>query len=155
MRLDFYVVLDARKFSELRFDHHAVIVRVFDDLFGEGDVLFPGLGRSVDHDGREAAVDGRLADLKIRAVVKVHRDGNVRRFDCGLDKVTQIYRVRIFSCAGGDLQDHGGTALVCRFHNGLDHLHIVDVERADRIAARVRLFEHFSRSDQRHEVVLR
>ena len=135
--------------TDLNYDD-AVRMRVFDDLLGDGDILLPGLAGSVDHDGGEAAVDGRLADFKVSAVVQVHRDRDIRRLDRSLHEVTQVHGVRVLSRARRNLKDDGGTALVCRFHDRLDHFHIVDVECADRIAACIRLFEHFSRSDQRH-----
>ena len=147
---DVHVVLNARELSQLRLYDDAVRMRVFDDLLGDGDILLPGLAGSVDHDGGEAAVDGRLADFKVSAVVQMHRDRDIRRLDRSLHEVTQVHGVRVLSRARRNLKDDGGTALVCRFHDRLDHFHIVDVECADRIAACIRLFEHFSRSDQRH-----
>ena len=137
------VIFDARELAELRFDDHAVIVRVFDHLLGDGDVLFPRLGGSVDHDGGEAAVDGGLADLEVCAVVEVHGDGDVRRLHRGFDEMAKVHGVGVLSRACRDLQDDGRIELVRSFDDGLDHLHIVHVERADRIAAGIRLFEHF------------
>ena len=143
VRLYLDVVLDARQFSKFRFHHDAVIVRVFDDFLRNRDVFFPGLRGSVDHDGSEAAVDGRLADLEIRAVVEVHDEGNIRRFHRGLNEMSEIYGVGVFSGACGNLQDNGRLAFVRRFDDGLDHFHVVDVESADGITAGIRLFEHF------------
>ena len=72
--LDVDVVLHARKRAELGLDDDAVVVRVFDDLAGEGDVVLEGLAAAVDHDGGEAAVDAALAKLKAVAVVQMQGD---------------------------------------------------------------------------------
>ena len=74
------VVFNACEFAEFGFHHYAVVVRVFHHFFGDGDIFFPRLGRSVDHDGSEAAVDRSFADIEIRAVIKVHNDGNICSF---------------------------------------------------------------------------
>src|SRR5699024_5146576 len=79
--LDVHVILDARELAELRLYDDAVVVRIFDDLLGDGDILLPRFAGSVDHDGGEAAVDGSLANLEVGAVVQVHRDRDVRRLD--------------------------------------------------------------------------
>jgi hypothetical protein len=49
------------------------------------------------------------------------------------------YRAR----ALGDLQDQRSPQILRGFGDALDDLHIVDVERADGVSARIRLFEHF------------
>ena len=143
---DVDVILDARELAELCLDDHAVVMCILDHLFGDGDVLLPRLGGSVDHDGSEASVDGCLADVEVCAVVEVHGNGDVRRLHRGFDEVTKVHGVGVLSGTGRDLQDDGRVELVCGFNDGLDHLHIVHVERADRIAAGVRLFEHFRSS---------
>ncbi len=83
--------------------------------------------------------------FEVCTVVKVHGDGNIRRFyGCGYE-VLQVYGVRILSRAGGNLQNHGGLLFVCGLYDRLDHLHVVYVESADGIMTLVCFFEHFFR----------
>ena len=149
-RFDVDGVFNAGELAELCFYDNAAVVRVFDDLFGDLDVFFKGMMGSVDHDGSEPVRDGSLAGFKIGAVVEVHDDGQTGRFDGSGDEVSQIHGVSVFSCTRGNLQDERGIAFFARFHDPLNGLHVVDVERAHGIAARVRFFEHFGRCYQRH-----
>ena len=107
LRFHLYVVLHARQLAELGLDDYAAFVRVLDDFFRQGDIFLPGLGRSVDHYGGKSAVDGRLADFEIGAVVEVHDDGNICRFHSGLHEVAKIDGVGVLSRACGNLQNHG------------------------------------------------
>ena len=144
---DVDIILDARKLAELALDHHAVCVGVIDDLFGQRNVFFIRQMAAVDHNGGKAAVDARLAGLKIRAVVKVQRNGQTRFFGSGLHHGDQIPVGRIFARARRDLQDHGGIVLLGGTGDALDDLHIVDVERADGVTAFISFFEHFGSGD--------
>ena len=143
VRFYFYVVLYARELAELRFDDHAVVVCVLDDFFRERDILLPRFGRSVDHDGSESAVDRGLADIEIRAVIEVHDDGNIRSLHRRLHEMFEVDGIRVLSRTRGNLKNDGRFALVRRLHDRLNHLHVVDVERADGITARIRFLEHF------------
>ena len=107
--------------------------------------------RSVDHDGSKAVVDRGFARFKIGAVVEVHDDGDVRRFDGRLDEVLEVNGVGVLSRSRGYLQDERGIAFLARFHDTLNGFHVVHVERADRIAAGIRFSEHFGRCYQRHK----
>ena len=151
LRLHVHRVLDARELPQLRFDHDAAVVRVFDYLAGDFNVFFEGVVRSVDHDGSEPVLDCRLAGLEVGTVVEVQNDGQTRRFLGGEYEVAQIHGVGIFARARRNLQDERGIALLARFHDTLNGLHVVHVERADRIAAGIRFSEHFGRCYQRHK----
>ena len=52
MRRDLDVVLDAGESAQLGLDDDTMVMRVLDDLAGDLDVLFEGLGGGIDHDGR-------------------------------------------------------------------------------------------------------
>ena len=149
--LHLHVVFDAGERAEFRLDDHAVVMGILDDLAGQSDIVLKGLGGSVNHDGREAAVDAALAQLKAVAVVKVQRNRDIgvldnRRFH----QLHQIGVVGIRARALGHLQDDGSLQLTRRLGDALNDFHVVDVESADRIAAVIRLLEHFLRRNKRH-----
>ena len=122
-------------------------VCVLNDLFGQRDVLFIRQGGTVDHHGGETAVDAALAGLEIRTVVKVQRDGKTGLLLGSFDQLDKIGVVRVGTRALGNLQDQRRIQLFRRFGDALDDLHVVDVERADGIAALVGVFEHFGGGD--------
>ena len=61
--------------------------------------------RAVDHDGGETAIDARLADVKICAVIEVKRNGNIVDFECCLDEMDKVLMTGILACTCGDLQN--------------------------------------------------
>ena len=151
VRRDLDLVLNAGEGAELGLDDHAVVMGILDDLAGQGDIVLKGLGGSVNHDGREAAVDAALAQLKAVAVVKVQRNRDIgvldnRRFH----QLHQIGVIGIRARALGHLQDDGSLQLTRRLGDALNDFHVVDVESADRIAAVIRLLKHFLRRNKRH-----
>ena len=149
--LDAHLVLDAGQRAQLRLDDDAVVMRVLDDLAGDGDVLVERLGARIDHDGGKAAVDAGLAGLEAVAVVKMQHDRDLRALDDRrLDELDQIGVVGIGARALGHLQDHGSLLLAAGLGDRLNDLHVVHVESADRIAAVVRLFEHFRTGNKSH-----
>ena len=54
----------------------------------------------------------------------------------------------------GHLEDQGCADLLGGLGNALDDLHIVDIERADGIAAAVGLLKHFGCGNKGHVIVL-
>ena len=152
---DLHIVLDAGQSAQLGLDHNAVIVGILHDLLGDLDVLGKGLAGSIDHDGGEAAVNAALAGLEVRAVVQMQNDGDIgAALHSGLYQLHQIGVVGIGAGALGNLQDHGSVLLLASLGDALHDLHIVDVERADGIAAIIGFLEHFSRSNQWHTNIL-
>ena len=77
MRRDLDVVLDAGESAQLGLDDDTMVMRVLDDLAGDFDVLFEGLGGGIDHDGGKAAVNAGLARLKNR-----DHDPDAARWGC-------------------------------------------------------------------------
>ena len=109
------------------------------------------MGGAVDHDRGEAAVDAGLAGLEVGAVVQMQGDGQLGvAQDGSLDQLHQVVVVRIGAGALGDLEDDRGLLLGAGFGDALDDFHIVDIERADGVAAVVGLLEHFGRGYERH-----
>ena len=150
LRRYLYVVLYARQSAQLTLDDDTSFVRIFHDLAGQGDVVLECVVGAVDHNGGKAAVDARLADLKIRAVVEVEGEVDVRVTDRGLCQRHQIFLLRVLARACGYLQHNGRTKLACRFRDCLDDLQVVDVERTDGVAAFVCLAEHFLCGNECH-----
>ena len=146
-----HVVLDTGQRAQLRFHDNTVVMGVFHHLAGDLDVLSKGLGGGVDHHGGEAAVDAALAGLKVGAVIQMQHDGDIgagryRR----LHQLHQIGVVGVGAGALADLQDHGSVLLLAGLGDALYDLHVVDVERADGVAAIISLGEHFLGSYQCH-----
>ena len=71
-----------------------------------------------------------------------------------LDELDEIGVVGVGARAAGDLQDDGSFDLGRGLGDALDDLHVVDVERADGIAALIRLAEHFLCGYDRHDIYL-
>ena len=116
---------------------------IVNDLLCQRDVVFKAMLGTVDHDGREAAVDAGLADLKILAVVQMQSQGQTCLSNSSLDQLDQIVVLGILSCAGRDLQNDRGLFLCGSFCDALDDLHIVYIEGTDGVAALIGLFKHF------------
>ena len=84
-------------------------------------------------------------------MVKMDDDRNCGIFlKRGLDQFHDVNLAGVFARAGGNLQDDRRFFLGCCPHDALDNLHVIDVERANGIAAVVGLFEHFSSSYEGH-----
>ena len=149
---DVDIILNAGELSELRLNDDAMCVRILCDALCKRDVLSVRQVGAVDHDGREAAVDAGLADIKVCAVVEVQSNGNIVDFECSLDKMDKVLMARILACACGDLQDQRGLEFSRSIRNALNDLHVVDVESTDGIAALVGFLKHFLCSDKWHVI---
>ena len=145
------LVLNAGQGAELSLNHDAVVMCIFHNLLGQGDVLIKGLGGGIDHDGGEAAVDAGFAQLEGIAVVQVQRDGDLGvLFDRGLNQLDQIGVVGVSAGTLGNLQNNRALQLTGSFRDALDDLHVIDIESANGIAAVVGLFKHFFCGDKWH-----
>ena len=141
------LVLNAGQGAQLSLDNNAVRMRILNDLLGQRDVLLEGLGRSVDHNRGEAAVDAALADLKGIAVIQMQRDRDLGAVLNGcLHHLYQIVVVGICAGALGNLQDDGSLLLLAGLGDALDDLHVVYVESANGVAAVVCLLKHLGSS---------
>ena len=146
-----YLVFNACKNAELAFYNYAVSVSVFNNLLCESDVVLISMVRAVYHNGREAAVDARLADFKVCAVVKVECEVDTAVFDSSLSESYKVSLLSVLSCACGNLKDNGGSQFARSFRDSLDYFHIVDVESADGIVTFVSLLEHLCCSNKCHD----
>ena len=148
------LVLDTGQDTQLSLDRHVMGVGVLDDLLGEGDVLLERQGAGIDHHGRETVVDAALAELEGITVVEVQADLGMLPsqflgiLDSTLGHVLEEGLVGVVARALGDLQDHRGFLLGAGLDDGLELLHVVEIERRDRIASLHRLGKHLSGVDK-------
>ncbi len=61
--------------------------------------------------------------------------------------------VRVGAGTLGNLKNDGSVFLLAGLGDALHDLHVVDVERADGVAAVIRLLEHFGRGNEWHDIV--
>ena len=100
-RLNDYLILDTSQSYQalplqLRHEHvHTQQPALVTAMLSSKD-----LGRSVDHNGSESAIDTGLAEFKAVAVIQMQSDRNIRILDnCCLNQLYQISMVGISSCA--------------------------------------------------------
>ena len=139
---DLYVVLDACEPAELGFDYRAVIMRVFDYLRGYLDVFRKGMRGGVYHDGGEAVVDAVYAKIVGIAVIEVETDRETGILDGSLDHFDEIFGIGVLARARRYLQYKRSFFELARLDDALDRFHVVDVERADGVAAFIGFCEH-------------
>ena len=85
-------------------------------------------------------------------MVLMHHHGDVGiGFGGGQDQVAQKYLTCIVACATGSLQDDWTVGLVCRFHNCLYLLKVVDIERRDAVAVFGSVIEQKPKRNERHK----
>ena len=130
-----FVELRADQVAQLAFDHAVVFVGVFHHLAADLDVLLERLVAGVDHHAGKPLVDAILAQLEGVAVVQVDGDGDVGQADGGLDEFLEIDRVGVAAGAFGDLEHDRRLFLFAGLDDGLEQLHVVDVESAQRVFA--------------------
>ena len=151
-------VFDAAEAAEFGFNGHALRMREGNNRLRDGDVGFVrirGLAvfgeRAVDHDRREAERDGLLAGLDAVAVVEVHGKRDFGKFLFGgLDQVAQIDHLAVLEGAAAGLDNDRALGVMCGLHDRLDLFHIVDVERANAIAALRGFIQNLTHWDEWH-----
>ena len=149
---DIDIVFDTCQLTKLRLDHNAVCMCILGNALSKCHVFCVGEMRAVNHDGGETAIDARLADVKICAVVEVKCDGNIVDFECCLDEMDEVLMTGVLACTCGDLQNQRRLQLSGGIRNPLDNLHVVDVESTDGISAVVGFLKHFFCSDEWHVI---
>ena len=144
------LILDTGEHAEFGLDGHVELVGVFHDLLGEGDILLVREGGSVDHHGAEAHVDTVLAQLEAVTVIEVEADLGVlpaqflRISDGTFGHIAEEGGVRIVAGALGNLEDDRGLGLGGSLDDGLELLHVVEVESRDGVSAGDSLREHLT-----------
>ena len=140
-------ILNAGQGAQLSLDNNAVCMRVFNNLLGQSNVLLKRLGRSVDHNRGEAAVDTALANFKGITVIQMESNRDIRAvLNRSLNHLDQIIVVRISARALGYLQHNRSLLILASLGDTLDDFHVVYVESADCIAAVVCFLKHFGSS---------
>ena len=150
-----HMLFHTGQLAQFGFHPDAARVGVFHHLLGQGDVFFIGQVRAVDHHGGETAVDTVAAQFEAGAVVQMHHHGHGRILgQGGFHQLHEVFLPGIAARARRDLKDHGGFFLRGGLHDALHDFHVVDVERAHSIPARIGGGEHFLRPDKRHGFLL-
>ena len=148
--LNLNLILNAGQTAQLALNGNVAVVSILNNLAGQSDVLFEGQVGAVDHDGGKATVDAALAGLEIGAVIQMHNDRQIGVLNSSLDQLHQVYVLGVLARARGYLQDQRSILQLGAFGNALNDLHVVYVERAQRVAAFVGLFEQFLGIYYRH-----
>ena len=156
-------VLDAAQAADLALDGHAQGVGLLHDLPGDLDVVLVGgrrlavlHQRAVHHHRGEALLDGAEAGRRAVAVVLVHGDGDLRvQLGGGQHQVAQVVVVGVGAGAAAGLDDDRAVGLGGGHHDGLDLLHVVDVEGADAVVVLGGVVEQDAHGDQWHGRLLR
>ncbi len=149
-----YLVFHAGEHAQLTLDGHVVLVSVVHYLLGEGYILLKGEVRAVDHHRREAAVDAALAQLEAVAVVEVEYNLGLLPaellgiLDGTLGHIAQQSGVCVVAGTLGYLEYHGRLLLGGSLDDGLQLLHIVEVEGGDSVSALDGLGKHLAGVDQ-------
>lgn len=73
---DLYLILNACQGAQLRLYHHAVVMRILNNLLCDLNILSKGLAGCVNHHRGKAAVNTALAQFKTVAMVQVQADGS-------------------------------------------------------------------------------
>ena len=97
--LDF--ILNAGQRSQLCLYHNAVVMGILHNLLCNFNILGKGLGGSINHNRGKAAVNATLAGFKVRAMVQMQDNRNIRatfhrRFH-------QLYKIGVIGIGTGAL----------------------------------------------------
>ena len=136
------------------------LMSIFHHLLGECDILLVWESGTVDHYRREAEVDTTLAGFETVAMVEVQ--SNLRMlatqflgiFHGTLSHILQQGLVGIVSCAFRHLQDNGASQVARSLDDGLELLHVVEVESGDGITAIDGTSEHILRVHKAQRFVI-
>ena len=148
------LILNAGENAQLTFDGNVVLVGVVNNLLGEGHVLLVGEVAAVDHHRRETVVDAALAKLEAVTVVEVQNDLGILPAEflgvghSTLGHIAEQGRVSVVASALGHLENNGRLLLCGGLDDGLELLHVVEVESGDCITALDGLGKHLTGVDQ-------
>ena len=134
MMFGLHVILDAGQYAELAFDRHVELMSIVDHFLRQRDIFLVGEMRAVDHHRREAHVDARFAKLERVAVIEVQHDL----------RMGAAQLLGVLASAARHLQNDGRLGLDRSLNDGLHLLHVVEVERSDRILPCDGLLEHLA-----------
>ena len=140
--------------TEFTFNGYIELVSVVNHLLREGNVFFVGKAGAVNHHRAEAHVDATLASFKRITVVKMQHDfrmlaaqflGILHSTFC---HVAQQSLVSVSTSALRNLQNNRAFLLRRSLDDGLQLLHVVEVESRNCITASDGTLEHVARVDQ-------
>ena len=143
------LILDTCEDTQFGLNGHIVLVCIFNDLPGEGDIVLIWEGGCIDHNGREAHVDAALAKLERIAVIEMEADLRMLPseflciFNSTLCHVTEKSLVGIVACTLGNLEDYRGLCFGSSLDDSLELLHIVEIECRNGVTAFDGFCEHF------------
>ena len=91
LRRNIYVILYASQSAELCFNYNSILESILDNLLVNLYVLLKMLRRSINHNRSKTAVYARLTSLKIRTVIEVQSNRDVRAIqNCCLNQLHQV-----------------------------------------------------------------
>ncbi len=149
-----YLVFHSGENAEFAFHRNVELVGIVHNLLRQGYVFLEGQVAAVDHHGRKSVVHAVLAHLEAVAVVKVKHDLRMlpaKRFGIfyrPLGHVAEEDRVGIVARALRHLEDYRRFGFGRSLDDGLELLHVVEVERGDGIAAMYGFGKHLAGVDQ-------
>jgi hypothetical protein len=144
------LVFDTGENAKLGLYGNIILVCIIGDFLGKGDVLFVRKGRSIDHNGAEAHIDAALAKLEAVAVVEVKDDLGMlpAEFlgicDSAFGHIAEKGLVGIITGAFADLEDNRRFGLCSGLDDGLELLHVIEVEGGNSVTAGNGLCEHLT-----------
>ena len=136
-----YFIFYTSQYTQFTFNCYIKLMSIFNNLLSQSDILFVRQMRTVDHYRREAHVYTRLAQFEAVTVVQVQNDFRMfaSQFLCILNgtfgHVAQQSLVGIVAGTLRNLQDNRALLLRRSLDDGLQLLHIVEVECRNGITA--------------------
>ena len=148
--------------AELALHRHTDLVRQGHHLAGNLHVVFVagngfavGLQAAVHHHRAETQVNRALADGRALAMVLVHHQRDVGvGLDGRLDQMLDKGLTRVFAGTGTGLQNNRRTGFVCRRHNRLHLLEVIDVKSRNAVAVGGGVVKQFTHGNECHKCVL-
>ena len=129
------IELGTDKMTQLAFHHAIVLVGVVDDLTADLDILFERFVGGINHDTRKALINALLAQIKGVPVIEMNRQRDGREADRRFDELLEINRMRVITGTARNLEHHWRLFFLAGLDDGLRHLHVVHVERAEGVLA--------------------
>ena len=137
----------------MRQRHH--LAGDLDVVFVAGNGFAVGLQAAIHHHRTEAQVDRALADRRTLAVVLVHDQRNMGvGLDGRLDQVLDKGFTRVFARTSTGLQNNRRTGFVCRRHDRLHLLEVIDVKGRNAVAVGGRVVEQLAHGNEGHKCFL-
>ena len=144
------LIFDTCENAELGLYGNVILVCIVNNLLCEGDVLFVRKGGSINHDGAEAHIHAALAKLEAVAVVEMENDLGMLPaeflgiFNSTFRHIAEKGLVGIVARTLGNLEDDRALGLCGGLDDGLELLHVVEVESGDGVTALDCLCEHLA-----------